>query len=356
MYKALLLFIFSVFLGCNEAAEPQESESPTYVFTPIEAQTEYDVSTHRLCSDSADPDAAVDPVFIPCEVETWVNPEVTTTGRDEPIILTYNIERGYNLTEQIDLLLADNLVPTPDIILMSEADRGCARTGYRHTAREYAQRLGMHMVYATEFVEVSGDVNGDPTTYQACEHGNAVLSRYPLGNAGAFRHEDNVSWYTPVEQRGEGGFGTRLGGRVTVFADAKVHDNYLHLYSLHFSSDFGSADVRESQATEIVEHAREHTHPVVIGGDTNAFFYAADVEAGVQTDDVIGSFLTNGYTDAHSSLDYEIRYTCDGELNSQPIIDLILGKGISFTNSVVCHADGCKGLSDHYPVWSTVVW
>ena len=60
------------------------------------------------------------------------------------------------------------------------------------------------------------------------------------------------------------------------------------------------------------------------------YFYAADVSAGVQTDDVTGAFLTNGYTDAHSGLDYESRYTCDGQLNSQPIIDLIFGKSISF--------------------------
>ena len=356
MYKLVLLFVFCGILGCEKAPESAEPDSPSYVFTSIEAQAEHDVLTHRLCSDSAAPDEAQDPVYIPCEVETWVNPDATISGRDEPVVLTYNIERGHNLTEQIDLLLADTMVPMPDIILMSEADRGCARTGYRHTAREYAQQLGMHMVYATEFVEVSGDVNGDPATYRACEHGNAVLSRYPLGNAGAFRHEDNVSWYTPVDQRGEGGFGTRLGGRVTVFADAQIGERFLHLYSLHFSSDFGSADVRESQAEEIVEHASAYTHPVIIAGDTNAFFYAADVEAGVQTDDVIGAFLTNGYIDAHSTLEYEQRYTCDGELNSQPIIDLILGKGISFTNSVVCHDDSCRGLSDHYPVFSTVVW
>ena len=157
MYKLVLLFVFCGILGCEKAPEPIEPDSPSYVFTSIEAQAEHDVLTHRLCSDSAAPDEAQDPVYIPCEVETWVNPDATISGRDEPVVLTYNIERGHNLTEQIDLLLADTMVPMPDIILMSEADRGCARTGYRHTAREYAQQLGMHMVYATEFVEVSGE-------------------------------------------------------------------------------------------------------------------------------------------------------------------------------------------------------
>ena len=344
--------------ACGEKSETpsQVPETTDYIFTPIDAGERHDVSAHRLCVDSDLPDAAPDPVFIECEVETWVNPEAAQSGRAEPLILTYNIERGYSLDQQIDLFLADGVAPLPDIILMSEADRGCGRTGLKHTAREYAERLGMHMVYATEFVEVSGSVNGDPTTYTACEHGNAILSRYPLGNAGAIRHRENVSWYTPVEDRGTGGFSTRLGGRITVYADAQIGDDYLHLYSLHFSSDFGSSDVRAAQAEEIVEHASSYTYPVIVGGDTNAFFYAADVAAGVQTDDVTGAFLTNGYTDAHSSLEYENRYTCDGQLDSQPIIDLIFGKSVTFTNPVVCHDEACRGLSDHYPVWTSVSW
>ena len=279
MYKIGLIWGLLALVGCSGATDENvpSPESPNYIFEPIDHDGDQDVLTHRLCSDSATPDDVVDAVYIPCEIETWVNPEPSGDGRDTPIVMTYNIERGHHLTQQIDMLLEETLVPIPDIILMSEADRGCARTGYRHTAREYAQRLGMHMVYATEFVEVSGATKGEPSTYTACEHGNAVLSRYPLGNAGAFRHRDNVSWYTPLEERGEGGFGTRLGGRVTVFADAKVNDTYLHLYSLHFSSDFGSADVRADQALEIVEHAADKPHPVLVAGDTNAFFYAADV-------------------------------------------------------------------------------
>lgn len=356
MRKIVLFFGALSLCACSTETDSQVPDTSDYLFVGIEGGEEHDALDHRLCVDSALPDEAPDPVYIECEVETWVNPEANGVGRENPIVLTYNIERGHHLDAQIDLLLADTVAPLPDIILMSEADRGCARTGYRHTAREYAQKLGMHMVYATEFVEVSGSVNGDPTTYSACEHGNAILSRYPLGNAGAIRHRDNVSWYTPVEDRGTGGFSTRLGGRVTVYADAQINDSYLHLYSLHFSSDFGSADVRASQAEEIVEHASLYTHPVIVAGDTNAFFYAADVAAGVQTDDVTGAFLTNGYTDAHNVLDYENRYTCDGELNSQPIIDLIFGKSLSFTNSVVCHDDSCRGLSDHYPVWTTIVW
>jgi endonuclease/exonuclease/phosphatase family metal-dependent hydrolase len=343
--------------ACGTSSEPeaQVPDTTDYIFQPIDGSEKHDVSTHRLCVDSSLPDDAPDPVYIQCELETWVNPAVDIIGREEPIVLTYNIERGHLLDEQIELLLADTVAPLPDIILMSEADRGCGRTGYRHTAREYAERLGMHMVYATEFVEVSGSTNGEPSTYSACEHGNAILSRYPLGNAGAIRHRDNVSWYTPLEDRGTGGFSTRLGGRITVYADAQIGDSYLHLYSLHFSSDFGSSDVRASQAEEIVEHAADYTHPVIVGGDTNAFFYAADVSSGMQTDDVTGAFLTNGYTDAHSTLEFENRYTCDGALNSQPIIDLIFGKGVGFSNSVVCHDASCAGLSDHYPVWTTVL-
>ena len=358
MGRILVFLGLGLLLACGgePSSDTQVPDTPSYIFEPIDSGTEQDVTTHRLCVDSGDPDQAPDPVYIDCMVETWVNPDVLPSVNENPVVLTYNIERGHKLDDQIALFMAGDLAPVPDIILMSEADRGCSRTGYRHTALEYAKALGMHMVYATEFVEISGSVNGDPSTYSACEHGNAILSRYPLGNAGAMRHRENVSWYTPVDERGSGGFSTRLGGRVTVFADTKIQDSYMHLYSLHFSSDFGSSDVRASQAEEIVEHASDYQHPVLVAGDTNAFFYAADVSAGVQTDDVTGAFLTNGYTDAHSGLAYENRYTCEGQLDSQPIIDLIFGKSVEFTNSAICHDTLCRGLSDHYPVWTTIVW
>ena len=89
---------------------------------------------------------------------------------------------------------------------MSEADRGCADR-YRHMAHEYAQKR-MHMVYATEFVEVSGG-HGDWQPTQPVSTATPFC-RVIHGNAGAIRHRDNVSWYTPPEERADGGFSTRL--------------------------------------------------------------------------------------------------------------------------------------------------
>ena len=75
-----------------------------------------------------------------------------------------------------------------------------------------------------------------------CEHGNAVLSRYPLGNVELIRHATNSDvWVGSSEQ-------PRLGGRVAVKADVWVGDRILHVYSLHFESGGDADALREAQA------------------------------------------------------------------------------------------------------------
>src|SRR6185295_978707 len=114
----------------------------------------------------------------------------------------------------------------------SEVDRGCQRTQFRNVARDYARALGYFYVYATEFVELPGDRGATgPYDPPLCEHGNAIVSRYPLGNVRAIRHAAQRSWYTPPEFPDPDE--PRLGGRIAITADARIGDRLVRLYSLH---------------------------------------------------------------------------------------------------------------------------
>ena len=331
-------------LSCT--ADSTDSSTP-FAFEPMGGLTAApDVNAVRLCSAAQDPDAEPDPIFIDCEVETGLLSDGSAEPTDTLVIMAYNIERGHSLDGILDWL--DSAETRPDVLLLSEADRGCSRTGDRHTTWELAAALSMDFAYGVEFMEVSGE--GESVT-EVCEHGNAVLSRFPMGNVSAWRHADNVSWYSPPEDRGSS-WGTRLGGRIAVSADIQVGDRYLHLTSVHLSSGLADQDVRAAQAAETVVRFADATQPVIIGGDTNAGLYIADLSSGGDSDGVTQAWLSAGYIDAHDSLPVEERSTAP---EYGFVLDLIFGQRLSFTDPWICTGDPCEGLSDHSPVWATAV-
>ncbi|MCP4805777.1 MAG: hypothetical protein GY913_35590 [Proteobacteria bacterium] len=283
-----------------------------------------------LCPDAQDPESATDVQFIECAIEG------ENDQAPEPVqglvVMTWNIERGYRLDEQ--LAAFGETIPVPDILLLSESDRGCERTGQANVTQELADALQMNWAYAVEFVELGPSVT--------CEHGNAVLSRYPLANVEQFRHSANHSWY---EDGGE----PRLGGRIAIAADVVVEDRFVHVVSVHFESTISAFDIQVAQAVETAEHAAAQPFAVIAGGDTNAPYYTFDLANGDDNDETIGAFLDRGLEDTHLAIHPDDRAT-RGPL----VLDVLLARDVDHRDPAICSVDDCDGLSDHLPVWTTV--
>ncbi|TNE85708.1 MAG: hypothetical protein EP330_24975 [Deltaproteobacteria bacterium] len=326
--------------GC--AGEP-EPEAEPYDLVLMEGPSAMPDLARRLCAEASDPDAAPDTTFIDCAWEGGVLAG-DEPARDALRVVSFNLERGHQLDGVLAGFAAGD-VPQPDIFLLSETDRGCSRTGTRHTTWELADALGMNFVYATEFMEVKGE---GTTVTEVCEHGNALLSRYPIANVEVFRHADNVSWYTPPEERGAT-WSTRLGGRVGIIADVVVGERVVHVSSLHLASGALDADVRAAQAEETVARLAERPFARIGGGDLNAGTYVFDLENGTENDGVGQAFLQAGYVDSHASLDPADRVTLD---NLPFVIDLIFADAGSFADPSICR-EACEPWSDHYPIWVT---
>ena len=267
----------------------------------------------------------------------------------------YNVERGLRLDDQLTAVTAADTVPAPDILLLSEADRGCSRSGNRNVARDYAAALGMYYVYGVEFVELPRLWGpGGGRVRQPCEHGNAIVSRYPLGNVRLIRHADARSWHSRTQRFLRVGQ-PRLGGRVALAADVRVGDRLLRVYAVHFESgrlSVTSSDrsrYRVAQARELIDDAADLEHGVIIGGDMNVVDYrpAAD---GRPTDDTMASLFEAGYVDAHAAVSASERPTSD----SGKIIDLIVGRNMRFHDAGVGPPSTWAPLSDHVPVWARV--
>jgi len=327
-----------------EATAEGEPAPPAFVEFPW-AATPSDPATERLCVEAADPDAAPDTIYIDCVIEGESFAPADVLPRDDLVILAYNLERGFGLAGMITALTSSPELPQPDVLLVSEADRGCARTDRRHVLRELAQALEMNYVYAVEFVELNREPDGTP---HPCEHGNGVLSRYPLGNVRQIRHATNKSWYRPPEE-GPGGE-PRLGGRIAVFADVKVGDRLVHVYSIHFESNIGQ-EYRSAQAAELAEDGLGLAGPVVIGGDANSGLYYVDLSAGTDSCETVRQFLDRGYADTHASLTLAERITAP---DSGFILDLIFVRNATWRDPGVGAEETCGRLSDHLPVWATL--
>jgi len=312
---------------------------------------EPDVRTQRLCVEAADPDRSPDTTFIDCALEgaTFAPPRVEP--REEIRVLAYNILRGFEVDAQIDAMLGPGRIPVADVLLLSEVDRGCRRTDFRNVARDYASALGYYYVDATEFVELPSRRDPDgPFDPPLCEHGNAIVSRYPLGNVRQIRHAQNRSWYTPPDFPNPDE--PRLGGRVAIAADMRVGRQLVRLYALHLESTLTTLDIRDAQAVEIATDAAGIAYPVVVGGDLNAYLARFDFLNATTNDGPTQAFLTRGFADAHAGLPLESRFTSFDTLPL--IIDFVFVRGATTRDAALCPAAECGSLSDHLPIWATV--
>ena len=319
--------------------------SPTYTFQefPRDAQAP-GAARDRLC-----PGAQPDRVRIECRVEGGFFAPAGVAPKDEIVVMSYNVERGLKMEGQIARLLDPVDLPAPDVILVSEADRGCSRTGYRNVMREMAEALEMNYVYGVEFIELPRWWGKGKRIDSPCEHGSGILSRYPLGNVRLIRHRKNRSWYGFLQRLFRLGE-PRMGGRMALAADVKVGGRYLHLYSVHFESGTTNDRFRDDQALELAEDAVEKPHGVIIGGDMNTSEYLSDLRDGTERDGATRAFRRAGYADAHAGLPLEARTTTP----SGVAIDLLFGKGIVFRDEGIGTPEQWGGLSDHYPVWARV--
>lgn len=330
-------------LGCADGA-PAAFDEFAWEAAPQDPRED------RLCTEAADPDRAGDTTFIDCRIEGARSAAGVPDPKSEIVVLAYNIERGFQADAQL-AAIREGAVPVPDVILMSEADRGCRRTGFRNITRDYAEALGMYFVYVTEFVELPSTRGFDgPYDPPLCEHGNAILARYPLGNVRQIRHAQNEDWYTPPDHPNPDE--PRLGGRIAVAADMKVGDQFVRLYSLHLESRIRALRKQNAQALEIAEDAAGVGYPVIAGGDLNPIQATIDIRTGSRRDGTTQAFLNCGFVDAHSALAAEDRHTIFDPVPL--IIDFIFVRGATVVDAGLCGRDRCGALSDHLPIWSRI--
>ncbi|GGD17041.1 endonuclease/exonuclease/phosphatase family protein [Aureimonas glaciei] len=157
-----------------------------------------------------------------------------------------------------------------DVLFLTEADLGMARSGNRHTTADLAASLGMGYAYGVEFLELGlGDTREEAEcagqTNAVGFHGNALLSRTTLADPFLVRLDDGAVWFLDAE-KGQ----RRLGWRMAIGGRVETSDGPVVVISVHLESKTDPAD-RAAQVKRLLGHVETLAAglPVVIGGDFN---------------------------------------------------------------------------------------
>jgi endonuclease/exonuclease/phosphatase family metal-dependent hydrolase len=186
--------------------------------------------------------------------------------RDKYRFLAWNLERGVELDGQIEALRSHPYLKTCDVLLLTETDLGMARSGNRAVAREIARELGMHYVFAPCYLNLTKGAGLEydvPGENRAGLHGNAILSRYPLGRVRMIPLENGIDKMAGREKR--------IGRQAAIAAEVLFPNGTVTAVSVHLDAH-SSQPHRRRQMADVVA-ALEGESAVAIGGDWNTSTY-----------------------------------------------------------------------------------
>jgi endonuclease/exonuclease/phosphatase family metal-dependent hydrolase len=180
--------------------------------------------------------------------------------------VAWNIERGTQLDGQMEILTSHPYLRECDVLLLTEADAGMARSGNRIVCEEIARRLGMAYVFAPCYIAL-GKGSGVERLAQGANtlglHGNAILSRYPLLDIRLIPLENGVDKMAHNEKR--------IGCQQAVAARIEFPNLALTAASIHLDAQSSQRHRREQM--QVVLDALPASGPVILGGDWNTSTY-----------------------------------------------------------------------------------
>ncbi len=217
------------------------------------------------------------------EMGNFRHTQETAPARRQYRFVAWNVERGTQFHGQVEALRTHPVLREADVLLLTETDSGMVRSGNRNVARDLASALGMQYAFVPCYLNltkgsgIEQDLEGANTLGL---HGNAILSRYPMGNIRPIFLENGVDIMASREKR--------IGRQAAIAADILFPNATMTAVSVHLDAQ-STQRHRYLQLRDVLDtlpsHAAFQSHPshaafqshdrkgVVIGGDWNTSTY-----------------------------------------------------------------------------------
>lgn len=182
--------------------------------------------------------------------------------------VSWNIDRGKKVDSIVQLLQTHEHLANADIIFITEADWGMARSGNRNVILEIAQKLNMNAYFAPAYLNLTNGHGAERAMggeNQYGLHGNAILSKYPLHNLRAIPLKNATNKFKSKE--------VRLGQQTALLADLQVGDTAITVVCVHL--DAYSSHKQRAGQLKVVLAAIPNNKPVLMGADLNTSTYDA---------------------------------------------------------------------------------
>jgi endonuclease/exonuclease/phosphatase family metal-dependent hydrolase len=180
-------------------------------------------------------------------------------------ILCWNVER----LRHFDAIEATLRAEGADLALLSEVDRGMARSGNRDCIADLSRRLNQPYAFALEFIELdlgdprekrdhAGETNADGF------HGAALIGDVALQRPFLIRIDTTGDWFDGSRHE------PRIGGTIALGAQIVIDGVAVTLVSVHLESH-GDPKERAADTSRLLQQidAYDPAAPVLLGGDFN---------------------------------------------------------------------------------------
>jgi endonuclease/exonuclease/phosphatase family metal-dependent hydrolase len=245
-----------------------------------------------------------------------------------PHLVENNIRRAAHIFSE------GTRMPRPDVIALQEADRGTARAGFRHVARELARELEMNFVRAS--VPTPSDVEPKTRRWwldfeermlvgEEGDTGVAILSRFQLRDATRIELPWSECLWRP---------------RLAIAASVPFAGRSLHIFNAHIDTH-ATIEGQLEQHRTVLAHAERLSEgePMILVGDFNTLNRAAcDAARALLESHGFETPLPTGTPTWRSG---PIRHH----------FDWIFVRGARIRRWGVARF---AGVSDHWPVWAEI--
>jgi len=183
-------------------------------------------------------------------------------AKDRYRVVAWNLERGIELERQLQALREHPYLREADLLLLTETDVGMARSANRDVARVLARELGLHFAFAPCYINLA---KGSGREYhvegenEVGLHGNAILSRYPLGAARVIPLENGKDKMAGREKR--------LGSQAALAVEVLFPRLPVTAVAVHLDAQSRQSH-RRDQIRDVLR-ALEGSGPSILGGDWN---------------------------------------------------------------------------------------